>query len=254
MIFFRMEVIYLKKLIILFVVFFLINVLPEIVYSHPGNTDEQGGHTCRTNCEQWGLNHLEYHYHDVENNYTSQLDYDIGYKEGYEIAFQYASICDLDYEWWWEGPQEYGSGFEAGIENGHEQGLKECYATSYETGIDSGKLDSDNENEYDDSLEENSILDQNYYSDGYSEGYVIKIEEEKKEKSKENQIVEQTHSKRIANEKTTNQTSERDNFETAVTDKYEDNANSVNEYLLTGIFILLLIVALFIDYFKIKRS
>lgn len=32
-------------------------------FAHPGNTDSQGGHTCRTNCERWGLRYGEYHFH-----------------------------------------------------------------------------------------------------------------------------------------------------------------------------------------------
>ncbi|MGG4397009.1 copper amine oxidase N-terminal domain-containing protein [Paenibacillus thiaminolyticus] len=35
---------------------------PEAL-AHPGKTDKNGGHTCRTNCEKWGLEYGEYHYH-----------------------------------------------------------------------------------------------------------------------------------------------------------------------------------------------
>lgn len=38
--------------------------LPSITYAHPGRTDSNGGHTCRTNCEKWGLEYGEYHYHN----------------------------------------------------------------------------------------------------------------------------------------------------------------------------------------------
>ncbi len=31
------------------------------VSAHPGNTDSQGCHTCRTNCSSWGLSYGEYH-------------------------------------------------------------------------------------------------------------------------------------------------------------------------------------------------
>ena len=34
------------------------------VEAHPGRTDSSGGHTCRTNCEDWGLDYGEYHYHN----------------------------------------------------------------------------------------------------------------------------------------------------------------------------------------------
>jgi hypothetical protein len=34
------------------------------VSAHPGRTDANGGHTCRTNCAKWGLKNGEYHYHN----------------------------------------------------------------------------------------------------------------------------------------------------------------------------------------------
>ncbi|TBL75731.1 YHYH domain-containing protein [Paenibacillus thalictri] len=38
--------------------------LSSIADAHPGRTDANGGHTCRTNCEKWGLKYGEYHYHN----------------------------------------------------------------------------------------------------------------------------------------------------------------------------------------------
>lgn len=39
-------------------------VAPISAYAHRGRTDANGGHTCRTNCEKWGLQYGEYHYHN----------------------------------------------------------------------------------------------------------------------------------------------------------------------------------------------
>ncbi|GAA4850093.1 hypothetical protein GCM10023310_30720 [Paenibacillus vulneris] len=36
----------------------------SIANAHPGRTDANGGHTCRTNCAKWGLKDGEYHYHN----------------------------------------------------------------------------------------------------------------------------------------------------------------------------------------------
>ncbi|MGD8192044.1 YHYH domain-containing protein [Brevibacillus ginsengisoli] len=36
----------------------------SVVSAHPGRTDSNGGHTCRTNCEKWGLSYGQYHYHN----------------------------------------------------------------------------------------------------------------------------------------------------------------------------------------------
>lgn len=34
------------------------------ISAHPGGTDANGGHYCRTNCAKWGLQEGEYHYHN----------------------------------------------------------------------------------------------------------------------------------------------------------------------------------------------
>jgi hypothetical protein len=47
----------------LLVVILLYILSVGIAEAHPGRTDGSGGHTCRTNCESWGLNYGEYHYH-----------------------------------------------------------------------------------------------------------------------------------------------------------------------------------------------
>ncbi|WP_246096272.1 YHYH domain-containing protein [Paenibacillus sinopodophylli] len=44
------------------------------VSSHPGRTDANGGHTCRTNCERWGLEYGEYHFHNTVNRTNKTED------------------------------------------------------------------------------------------------------------------------------------------------------------------------------------
>jgi len=48
------------KILILFLIAFSV---VSITSAHPGRTDEYGCHTCRTNCERWGLSYGEYHCH-----------------------------------------------------------------------------------------------------------------------------------------------------------------------------------------------
>lgn len=52
----------------LFGKFLLVNLLFLLgitnIYAHPGKTDSSGCHTCRTNCEKWGLQTGEYHCHN----------------------------------------------------------------------------------------------------------------------------------------------------------------------------------------------
>lgn len=54
---------------ILLILILLTFVSPKIV-AHPGRTDANGGHTCRTNCERWGLAYGEYHYHGITRTST----------------------------------------------------------------------------------------------------------------------------------------------------------------------------------------
>lgn len=49
------------KLIIVLTFLFYLNMINII--AHPGNTDSNGCHTCRTNCSSWGLAYNEYHCH-----------------------------------------------------------------------------------------------------------------------------------------------------------------------------------------------
>ena len=43
---------------------FILATLSATANAHPGRTDSSGGHTCRTNCESYGLDYGEYHYHN----------------------------------------------------------------------------------------------------------------------------------------------------------------------------------------------
>jgi hypothetical protein len=53
-----------RNLAIKLIIFsFVVLVLPLNVSAHPGRTDINGCHTCKTNCEQWGLGCGEYHCH-----------------------------------------------------------------------------------------------------------------------------------------------------------------------------------------------
>lgn len=48
----------------LFCIISIFLISSSVVSAHPGRTDKNGGHTCRTNCENWGLEQGEYHYHN----------------------------------------------------------------------------------------------------------------------------------------------------------------------------------------------
>lgn len=55
-----------KYFIILILISFFIT---PVVYAHPGRTDTNGCHTCKTNCaEKWGLEYGEYHCHGTDSS------------------------------------------------------------------------------------------------------------------------------------------------------------------------------------------
>src|SRR5690625_3835727 len=66
------------------VLFCLTLLLPSITNAHPGNTDSNGGHTCWTNCEKWGLEYGEYHYHNEGNGSDSSSDTNSNSESGSE--------------------------------------------------------------------------------------------------------------------------------------------------------------------------
>ena len=52
-----------NKFVIVFIIIGCLSILNNFIYAHPGRTDAHGCHTCRTNCEKWGLSYGEYHCH-----------------------------------------------------------------------------------------------------------------------------------------------------------------------------------------------
>jgi hypothetical protein len=57
-----------KLLLVMALALSMHSALLASVEAHPGKTDGSGGHTCRTNCEQWGLDYEEYHYHNPDGS------------------------------------------------------------------------------------------------------------------------------------------------------------------------------------------
>jgi competence protein ComEC len=49
-------------------------MLTQPVLAHPGRTDSNGGHYCRTNCEKWGEVEGEWHSHGDSDNESSKPD------------------------------------------------------------------------------------------------------------------------------------------------------------------------------------
>lgn len=60
-----------KKKIKRLIMIMIVVLLPLYVEAHPGRTDSNGCHTCRTNCAKWGLRYGQYHCHGKTNRSTS---------------------------------------------------------------------------------------------------------------------------------------------------------------------------------------
>ncbi|WP_420849654.1 YHYH domain-containing protein [Peribacillus tepidiphilus] len=119
--------------------------MTDMVNAHPGRTDGNGGHTCRTNCEKWGLDYGEYHYHNGGSSGSgggsfsgststvqpsgpspeeiAEREKSQGEKDGY------AAGLEAGYEGKTESPSPTGSdayieGYNAGYKNGYTKGAK----------------------------------------------------------------------------------------------------------------------------------
>ncbi|OMC76821.1 MBL fold metallo-hydrolase [Paenibacillus odorifer] len=53
-----------KRIIVPIFMSLVLLLMPVLAEAHPGRTDANGGHYCRTNCAKWGLKDGEYHYHN----------------------------------------------------------------------------------------------------------------------------------------------------------------------------------------------
>lgn len=60
-----------KKKIKRLIMIMIVALSPLYVEAHPGRTDSNGCHTCRTNCAKWGLSYGQYHCHGRKNRSTS---------------------------------------------------------------------------------------------------------------------------------------------------------------------------------------
>ncbi|WP_256760291.1 MBL fold metallo-hydrolase [Cohnella sp. WQ 127256] len=60
-----------RKIGLTLITFSMILMSTNVSMAHPGRTDANGGHTCRTNCAKWGLKDGEYHYHNGSSTTTT---------------------------------------------------------------------------------------------------------------------------------------------------------------------------------------
>lgn len=142
-------------------------VLTTNAWAHPGRTDSNGGHTCRTNCEKWGYKTGEYHYHnggssgssngsvsgstkepnvkvapaappkptyspaDVEEGKTS------GQSRGYEDGYNRNASNSVT----GTGNEGYQKGYVVGYEAGYHEGLQKIKEEDITAGKSAGESD-----------------------------------------------------------------------------------------------------------------
>ena len=202
----------LKKFIFLVTSILLIFISQE-VKAHPGNTDSFGKHTCRTNCETWGLEYGEYHGHngsdgsstssssstspdssysvdtpvmtgeELEVHYEALQNegYEIGYRDGYNseefVDFheeKYAELSNADYSW-------YEAGYEAGYKEGQTKKTTEIkkkqeddYQAGEKIGYEQGAIDIEKKAVKETPLTDSSQTE--HWNNGYSAGYKKAVE------------------------------------------------------------------------------
>jgi hypothetical protein len=84
---------YILTFLIIGVVFSQVN----LTSAHPGNTDASGGHTCRTNCADWGLYTGQYHYHEEESYYDDGDEEEVDNMSGKAVE-KFQAMDSQNYE------------------------------------------------------------------------------------------------------------------------------------------------------------
>lgn len=166
-----------------------------IAEAHPGRTDANGGHTCRTNCEKWGLEYGEYHYHNTNKStsnsssssstpapntpskpaYTQQ-DVDdgnaAGKQNGYDAGYARNSknpATDSSNEGYKKG---YASGYDAGYAQGLKDRQEQDRQDGQAKGEEDGKQDYQTIGEKDIKQHSSASIEfQTAYTEAYNKAY-----------------------------------------------------------------------------------
>lgn len=188
-----------KKVMYLFVILFVVTAFDTSdILAHPGRTDGNGGHTCRTNCEKWGYEYGEYHYHNGGGSSSSSSSSSSGSSSS--SSNSKPSPPKPSYT-----QSDVDEGTEAGREKGFEDG--------YERNEKSGKTDKENEG---------------YrigYAAGYDAGYAEGLKKIKEEETEEGQKKGRTKGKEAArsgeSDEVSNNESKSDDWNTAYQESYK---------------------------------
>lgn len=150
--------------------------------AHPGDTDDYGGHNCRTNCAYWGYS-PGYHYHN--NGIYEEPNH---YQEGYDRGLQRADNDQVSIEQ---------SASFAGAKEGRTSGLEDSYrseAPDSDYCVFNITFTGNPPQEYEDGFEEAwSERCKEIYEAKYAEAYTASYDlahEERKREQESSDIVE----------------------------------------------------------------
>lgn len=146
------------KMLKIFLLFTLLMALsPSYADAHPGRTDGNGGHTCKTNCtEKWGLSYGEYHYHGGKASTSSSTTVKQSGPSAKEIKAQRAKEAAAKKAAEEKKNKEIAKaeqdGYDVGLKDGYNStstiGLSKyqgAYNKGYKNGLEKGNLKLSNE-------------------------------------------------------------------------------------------------------------
>lgn len=61
-----------KNIFVTLILILVLLITSPQTFAHPGGTDANGGHVCRTNCDSWGYEYGEYHTHGNSSSSASE--------------------------------------------------------------------------------------------------------------------------------------------------------------------------------------
>lgn len=176
-----------KRFITLFIVLLTLPFFAENALAHPGRTDSNGGHTCRTNCAKWGLQTGEYHYHNGSSSSSSssspapaiitplksvydQADIDegeaVGLSSGFDDGYNRNSINAITNT----GNESFKIGYATGYEAGYHDGLSKIKEEDIAEGTQDGETEGRNASQVG---EERDVQTNNSKSSDWNSAYKV---------------------------------------------------------------------------------
>ena len=173
-----------KKIRVVLIIIFMMVCLGDVIKAHPGRTDGNGCHVCRTNCEKWGLSYQEYHCHNGgnsnqntnQNNYQAPIAPSVDYAaqgdtDGYSFKKQYpnATIETVTYKF-------TSDIYKTAYDEGYRRALQELNVHSQTKGSLDGEKDANIYESYAINLEQKDVI-LSIYEKNYKDAFDLRHKE-----------------------------------------------------------------------------